>query len=426
MYKLLNLIDVALHVIGYTVAGVFVANTRLMGWEAGKYKPVIVVAHLLLWPLVGFARSFGSGGFWAFLRSLLLPFSRGWLSRALFVGLGTRYLAQEVYRRTHPRTLPSEVLSGEVEDADLTSHVLRAGLPDNLYMRLVPPGLNHVFRLQVSTYTVSLNNLPPQFDGFSIVQLSDFHHGGFTSEEFVRCVVEKTLRLSPDLVVLTGDTQTEQRDIEDIARLLAPLGEWSRRERGGLGVLAVLGNHDRFDESPAHVTDALRRAGIRVLHNEHVALERQGEKLYVAGVADPWSQRADMDLALHGIPPGSCTLLLCHVPDYLVTASRYPVALMLSGHNHGGQIKLPLIGPVLVSSRYNRRYAEGFHKLNDTLMYISNGLGGYPPIRWGARPEIARIVVRTMDDGRWTMDDGRWTIGDENAKTQRTLRTRQD
>ncbi|HEX8229968.1 MAG TPA: metallophosphoesterase [Chloroflexia bacterium] len=393
MYKLLNLIAVALHVVGYTVAGVFVANTRLVGWEAGKYKQIIIVVHLLLWPLVGLARSFGNGGFWGFLRSLLFPFSWGWLSRALFVGLGTRYVAQEVYRRTHPKPLPSEVASAHVEDADLTSHVVKAGLPDNLYMRLVPSDLNHVFRLQVSTHTVRLNNLPPQFDGFSIVQLSDFHHGSFTSEEFVRCVVQKTLQLSPDLVVLTGDTQTEQRDIEDIARLLTPLGEWSHQERGGLGALAVLGNHDRFDESNAHVTDALRRADIRVLHNEHVSLERDGESLYVAGVADPWSLRADLDLALHGIPQDSCTLLLCHVPDYLATASRYPVDLMLAGHNHGGQIKLPLIGPVLVSSRYNRRYADGFHKLNDTLMYISNGLGGYPPIRWGARPEIVRIVL---------------------------------
>ncbi|HEY0072351.1 MAG TPA: metallophosphoesterase [Chloroflexia bacterium] len=393
MYRLLNLLAVALHIIGYVVAGVFVTNTRLVGWEVRRYKQLIIVANLLLWPLVGFVRSFGHGGFWGFLRSLLLPFSRGWWSRAFFLGLGARYLAQEVYRQAHPVTV-TEVLSTIVEDADLTPQVLAAGLPDNAYMRLVPSGLNHMFRLQVVTHTVKLACLPPQFDGFSIVQLADFHYGSFTSGEFVRCVVERTLQLAPDLVVLTGDTQTQREDIEAVADLLAPLGEWSWRERGGLGVLAVLGNHDRFDESDAHVTDALRRAGIRVLHNEHVSLERNGEKLHVAGVADPWSQRADIDLALHGIPQNSCTLLLAHLPDYLVTASRYPVALMLSGHNHGGQIKLPLIGHVLVSSRYNRRYAEGFHKLNDTLMYASTGLGGYPPIRWGAWPEIARIVLR--------------------------------
>ncbi|MDQ3930819.1 MAG: hypothetical protein M3328_16945, partial [Chloroflexota bacterium] len=218
MYRLLNLIAVGLHVIGYTVAGVFITNTRLVGWEVGKYKQVMIVGHLLLWPLVGLVRSFGSGGFWGFLRSLLLPLSNGWLSRALFVGLGTRYLAQEVHRRAHPKPLPDEVFSTEVENADLTSHVLKTGLPDNAYMRLVPSGLNHIFRLQVTTHTISLKGLPQQFDGFSMVQLSDFHHGSFTSEEFVRCVVERTLQLSPDLVVLTGDTQTEQRVIEDIAR----------------------------------------------------------------------------------------------------------------------------------------------------------------------------------------------------------------
>lgn len=401
MYRLLNLIAVALHVIGYAVAGVFFTNTRLIGLEVRRYKQIIVVANLLLWPFVGLVRSFGREGFLGFLRSLLLPLSAGWLWRALFVGLGARYLAQEVHRRAHPTRTPGEVSSTAVEDADLTAQVLRVGLPDNAYMRLVPRGLNHMFRLQVVTHTVRLACLPRQFDGFSLAQLSDFHYGSFTSAEFVRCVVERALQLSPDLIALTGDTQTERRDVEAVARLLAPLGEWSRRERGGVGVLAVLGNHDRFDGSDAHVKDALRRAGIGVLSNEHVALERDGEKLYVAGVADPWSQRADMDLTLHGIPQGSCAILLAHVPDYLPAASRYPVALMLSGHNHGGQIKLPLIGHVLVSSRYNRRYAEGFHKLNDTLMHVSKGLGGYPPIRWGARPEITRIVLkRTMDDGQ--------------------------
>lgn len=394
MYRLLNLIAVALHIIGYTVAGVFFTNTRLVGWEVRKYKQIMIVANLLLWPFVGLVRSFGRGGFWGFLRSLLLPLSKGWVSRAFFVGLGARYLVQEVYRRTHQAAVP-EVLSRVVEDADLTSQVLSAGLPDNAYMNLVPYGLNHIFRLQVVTHTVKLAGLPSQFDGFRIVQLSDFHHGSFTSDEFVRCVVEKGLQLAPDLIVLTGDTQTQREDIEVVTGLLSPLGEWSRRERGGQGVLAVLGNHDRFDVSAAHVTDALRRAGIKVLHNEHLVLERDDEKLYVAGVADPWSHRADIDLALYGIPEGSCTLLLAHLPDYLVTASRYPVALMLSGHNHGGQIKLPLIGHVLVSSRYNRRYAEGFHKMNGTLMYASKGLGGYPPIRWGARPEITRIVMRS-------------------------------
>jgi uncharacterized protein len=394
MYRLLNSIAAALHVVGYAVAGVFFTNTRLVGWEVRRYKHIIVVANLLLWPLVGLVRSLRRGGSWGFLGSLLLPFSRGWLSRAFFVGLGTRYLAQEVYRRTHPVPASCEVLSTVVEGADLTSRALKAGLPGNFYMRLVPSGLNHIFRLQVATHTVRLACLPPRFEGFNVVQLSDFHHGSFTSEAFVRGVVEKALHLSPDLIVLTGDTQTRQEDVEEVARLLAPIGEWSRRERGGLGALAVLGNHDRFDESEAHVTDALRRAGIRVLRNEHLALERNGEKLYLAGVADPWSQRANIDLALHGIPGDSCTVLLAHVPDYLETACLYPVALVLSGHNHGGQIKLPLIGHVLVSSRYNRRYAEGFHKLNGTLMYVSNGLGGYPPIRWGARPEVVRIVMR--------------------------------
>ncbi len=392
MYKLLNAVAIALSVVGHAAAGVFLTNRWLVGLEVRRYKQLILAGNLALWPVAGLIGALW-GGWSSFLTSVLRPFLRGRLWRLAFVVLGGRYLAQEAYRRVRPASPPHEVLSTRVEDADLTTEVFLAESSHSLFMQLAEQGINHLFKLQIVTHTLKLDCLPHEFDGFTIVQLTDIHYGDFTSTEFVRRVVELTVSMKPDLVVLTGDYQTYERDVEAAARLLAPLGEWSGRG-GGNRTLAVLGNHDRFNESPAHVTDALRRAGIRVLNNEHVELRKGDSSLYIVGVADPWSLRANLDIAMLGIPLGSCAILLAHVPDYLVTASTYPLALQLSGHNHGGQIKLPILGHVVVSSRYNRRYVEGFHKMNGTLMYASNGLGGHPPIRWGARPEIARIVVR--------------------------------
>lgn len=391
-YKLLNAVAIVLSVAGHAAAGVFLTNRWLVGLEVRRYKQLILVASLILWPVAGLVGALW-GGWSRFLGSALSPTSPGRLWRLGFLMLGGRYLAHEVYKLVRLAPALSELVDTQVQDADLTAQVFRAETPNNLFMRLARLGINHLFKLQIVTHTMRLDCLPSEFDGFTMVQLTDMHYGDFTSAEFVRLVVALAIEMEPDLIVLTGDYQTYERDVEAAARLLAPLGEWSRR-RGGNRTLAVLGNHDRFNESSAHVTDALRRAGIRVLNNEHIQLQRSDSSLYIVGVADPWSLRADLDLAMLGIPGDSCSILLAHVPDYLVTASRYPVALQLSGHNHGGQIKLPLVGHVVVSSRYNRRYAEGFHRLNGTLMYAGNGLGGHPPVRWGARPEIAQIVVK--------------------------------
>ncbi|MEO5952079.1 MAG: metallophosphoesterase, partial [Chloroflexia bacterium] len=100
------------------------------------------------------------------------------------------------------------------------------------------------------------------------------------------------------------------------------------------------------------------------------------------------------DRALFGAPASTCTILLAHLPDYLVESAG-KVDFQLSGHNHGGQIKLPWLGALLVSSRYSRRYVEGFFKRKGTIMYVSRGIGGKPPIRLGSKPEITRFMLRT-------------------------------
>ena len=392
--NLLNALLIALDVYGHTAVGVFISNTRVIGLRESRFKVFILLGHMALWPLFGLAQALRLGGPSRFGRSLLAPFSLGRLWALAFTLLGLRSLLQEISRKRHPLPRPPEVLKSEAVDLDMRAEILKVEDLATSGPRGLGNRLNQIYALECTTHELRLASLPGEFDGFTIVQISDVHNGQFSSSAFISRYVNIALDMRPDLVVLTGDYQTYSKDVEAVARLLSPLGEWSCRERGGIGALAVLGNHDR-EAGEAHVTDALRRAGIKVLRNEHVRIEKQGASIYVAGVADPWSYRADLDYALHGIPAGSCTILLAHVPDFLTTAYKHEVALQLSGHNHGGQIKIPFFGPLLVSSRYGRRYAEGFHKMGSTLMYASRGLGGKPPVRWGARPELVRFILRS-------------------------------
>ena len=391
---LFNALLIALDVYGHAALGIFISNTRIIGLHESPYKALTLFGHAAAWPLFGLTQALRLGGFSHFGRSLLAPFNLGRLWALVFTLLGLRSFLQEINRKRHPAPRPPELLSTTVQDLDMRHEILITDGRETSGPRGLLNKLNQIFALELTSHELRLGSLPKELDGFTIVQVSDVHYGHFNSPEFIRCYVNLVLNLAPDLIALTGDYQTYPRDVEETARLLSPFGEWSCRGRAGLGALAVLGNHDR-ESGEAHVTHALRRAGIKVLHNDHVRIGKNGASLYVAGVADPWSYRADLDIALHGIPAGSCVILLAHVPDFLTEAAKRGVDLQLSGHNHGGQIKLPFFGPLLVSSRYGRRYAEGWHKMGNTLMYASRGLGGKPPIRWGARPELVRFILRS-------------------------------
>jgi predicted MPP superfamily phosphohydrolase len=173
---------------------------------------------------------------------------------------------------------------------------------------------------------------------FRIVHLSDIHHSLFFPLERVAAVVEICNRLKPDLVALTGDFVTYSRDsIEPVAEVLGAI-------EASAGVVAVLGNHD-FRVDAGAVERALRRRRIEVLRNRHIILRDAGDVLPIAGV-DDYRYGADMGKALCGIPDDTPTVLLAHNPRLVTLAAAYGVSLMLSGHTHGGQVNLPLLGSV--------------------------------------------------------------------------------
>jgi hypothetical protein len=241
-------------------------------------------------------------------------------------------------------------------------------------------------RFVVTDERIWLDALPEVFSGLRVVQISDIHHGLFLPQEWLGEVVQETNRLQPDIVVLTGDFVTYSRaKIEPAAEILSRL-------QAQYGVYAVLGNHD-FRVDPGAITAALRRRHIEVLRNQHVTLRLGGESLYVAGV-DDYGYGADVRRAMRGIPRGAATILLAHNPRIISLASRQGVSLVLSGHTHGGQVNIPLLGTVYGNSPEQMRYKIGWDRMGSTQIYVSRGIGTIVwPWRFRCPAEIAHLEL---------------------------------
>jgi predicted MPP superfamily phosphohydrolase len=222
-------------------------------------------------------------------------------------------------------------------------------------------------RFSVNEERIWLDSLPSAFHGLRVVQISDIHHGLFLPKEWLSEVVSLANRLKPDIIALTGDFVTYSR------RNIGPAAELLGRLRARYGVYAVLGNHD-FRVDPDAITLALRRQRIDVLRNRHATLWFGGESVYLAGV-DDYGYGADLRRAMRGVPRDAATILLAHNPRVIHLASRHGVSLVLSGHTHGGQVNLPLLGTVYGRSPERLRYKIGWDRMGTTQIYVNRGIG---------------------------------------------------
>lgn len=222
-------------------------------------------------------------------------------------------------------------------------------------------------RFIVNQERIWLDTLPAAFGGLRVVQISDIHHGLFLPKQWLADAVQQANRLNPDVIALTGDFVTYSR------RNINPAAEILGRLRARYGVFAVLGNHDFRVDADA-ITLALRREHIDVLRNRHISLRFGGDSLYLAGV-DDYGYGADLRRAVRGIPRDAATILLAHNPRIVHLASRHGVSLILSGHTHGGQVNIPLLGTVYGRSPERLRYKIGWDRLGATQIYVSRGLG---------------------------------------------------
>jgi len=244
------------------------------------------------------------------------------------------------------------------------------------------PG-NEIFRVDFSEKTLILPELPVAWHGLSVLHLSDLHFCGIPLKAFYQRVLDLCADWQPDLVALTGDYV----DSKHHHRWLLPvLG----RLRWRIAAFAILGNHDTWFDM-AMIRRRITRLGIRVLANSWQVIEVRGQKLVVIGNEEPWLTPAP---DLGNCPPGAFRLCLSHTPDNLAWARQHRVNLMLAGHNHGGQIRFPLFGSLLVPSKYGCRYDCGTFHEPPTVLHVSRGLGARQPIRLLCKPEVTKLILK--------------------------------
>lgn len=241
--------------------------------------------------------------------------------------------------------------------------------------------------LSVEKVRIQLKRLPKKLEGFRLIHLSDIHHSPFTSLEHILRAVTVANSLKPDMFVLTGDYVSHESEyIEPVAEALGKL-------ESEFGTFACLGNHDHWTDADL-VTDSFRRAGISVFINEGARLEARGASFWLAGVDDYMVGKTDLPAALRGSFPDEMKMLLAHNPVLVRQAARYNVDLVLSGHTHGGQVKLREDEKRVLP---RRSLKNGLHQRKNTQIYITRGIGTVVlPIRYQCPPEISLLELSSI------------------------------
>lgn len=246
------------------------------------------------------------------------------------------------------------------------------------------------YNVEVSRLEVKLARLPAEFNGLTIAQMSDIHHGPFTGLDYISHCVGIVNDLKTDVIALTGDfIFGGERYIEPCAEALSPL-------RARAGVYAVLGNHDYY-HSAGRVARALRRAGFTVLVDGQERFERGGAQLWLLGLDDLYYGQWDLNRVMRRLPEGEAKVVLAHNPDFIEKFAEQEkrVDFILSGHTHGGQVRIPVIGAPHVPSEYGQQYAIGLNHKGPMQVYTTRGIGTVgPPVRFDCPPEIVLHTLR--------------------------------
>jgi uncharacterized protein len=261
---------------------------------------------------------------------------------------------------------------------------MASGMAVSVYASIIEPSW-----LDVTHIDLPLGKLPDAFAGFTIAQISDLHFGPFIQPPHIDPVIDQVLALHADAIVITGDlvSRISHGEPDMIVQTLSRL-------RADHGVFAILGNHDWWSGARV-VTKALQRAGITVLSNCHHAWQRSGQRLSLAGVDDVWCGKHDLTAALRGIPADETVIALVHEPDYADEVANDPrVVLQLSGHSHGGQVRVPFGGALRLPS-WGKKYPCGRYRIRDLTLYTNRGIGVVSwPVRFACRPEVTLFTLK--------------------------------
>ncbi|MBP1961713.1 metallophosphoesterase [Paenibacillus aceris] len=237
--------------------------------------------------------------------------------------------------------------------------------------------------------TLSFERLPNSFHGLKLVQFSDLHIGHHFNLQDLEHIVTLINKEKPDILTFTGDlfdaqiTEDPALTSKLLASLEAPLGKW-----------AVLGNHDKWVDTN-QTLPILQEGGFQTLLNAFNKIAYKGQSIQIAGVEDKLTGKPDITKTLHGANAQMFTLLLSHCPDFANEAAAFPIDLQLSGHSHGGQVRLPVVG-ALFTPLQGKNYVMGLYEVPNSklLVYTNRGIGTtFLPFRFLCRPEITVITL---------------------------------
>lgn len=261
---------------------------------------------------------------------------------------------------------------------------LLVGLALAVYARFI-----HPFRPRIRHVIVRLPRAHRRLDGLTIAFVSDTHVGPTFPASSLEPTIQVLRRAKPDIVLFGGDYISESpRFLEQVREPLTAMAATAK-----YGAWGVLGNHD-IANIRCRVLDALASTGITFLTNESLEVTTDQGNFWLVGIDDILLGRPDPEKAFRNVPVDALSIALWHEPDHADKLEPYGPLLLLSGHSHGGQVRLPLLGPV-ATPKMGRKYVTGRHEIGSMTLFVSNGIGMYrPPVRLNCPPEI--VILRLI------------------------------
>lgn len=242
---------------------------------------------------------------------------------------------------------------------------------------------------------ITSEKIPKSFNNFKIVQFSDTHLGFHYTTAQLEELIEKINAENPDVIVFTGDLLDEPQHFKAQVELSQTL----KKLRANVGKYWIYGNHDHGGYGTNIVKEIMDQANFTLLNNDHIVLEKTQDRLIIAGIDDVMLGKPDLNEALLNVNPNDYTILLAHEPDIADVVATYPVDLQLSGHSHGGQVRLPFIGH-LYTPPYAEKYVQGKYTLNDNQLdlYVSSGIGTTRlPLRFLCQPQFYTFTLSRIN-----------------------------
>jgi predicted MPP superfamily phosphohydrolase len=284
------------------------------------------------------------------------------------------------------------LLHSERRGAILANHTTRFELPPDAVKRFIRPGLprllgrlpmNEVLQVQLHEKQLSICELPTELSGLRIAHLSDLHMSGRILKPYFHEVVDRVNAARPDIITITGDIVERQQCVDWVPEILGRLA-------ASAGVYYVLGNHD-LKAGLTRLKEVLQKAGIVHVGGRELVVPFPNGSILLAGNELPWLGPPPTHAAtdLEGAPRGEFRILLSHSPDQFAWAQEHGYDLVLAGHTHGGQVRIPPFGAIFVPSLHGVRYAAGTFRSKRTVMHVSRGTSSLTPLRFRCPPEIA-------------------------------------